>query len=132
MGFFKDLRKVSKQAKELQANQPPMKDRMATAMAQMQQANAVVAQQAAAGATWHDPMAVDGTAQVLSVQDTGMRVNLNATLQFELLVTLPGQPPRPVTVSSIVQPQHLALAQPGAQLRVRANPATPEQAVIVW
>lgn len=132
MGFFKDLNKLNKQAKEIQKNQPPVKDQMANAMAQMQQANAFMAQQAAAGSALQDPAAVDGTAQVLAVRDTGMRVNLNATLELDLLVTLPGQPPRPVTITSVVQPQQLALAQPGTQLRVRANPATPEQALIIW
>ena len=132
MGFFSNLNKLNKQAKEIQKNQPPVADQMANAMAQMEQANQFMAQQAAGGAVLQDPTAVDGTAQVLAVRDTGMRVNLNATLQLDLLVTLPGQPPRPVTITSVVQPQQLALAQPGAQLRVRANPATPEQAVLIW
>lgn len=132
MGFFKDLNKLNKQAKEIQKSQPPVKDQMANAMAQMEQANQFMAQQAAAGGLAYDPNAVEGTAQVLAVRDTGMRVNLNASLQIDLLITIPGQPPRPATITSVVEPQHLAVVQPGAQLRVKANPQTPEQALIIW
>lgn len=132
MGFFKDLNKLNKQAKEIQKNQPPVKDQMANAMASMQQANAFLAQQAAAAPLVHDPLAVDGEAQILAVRDTGMRINLNASLQIDLLITIPGQPPRPATITSVVEPQNLARVQAGMQLRVRANPATPEQALIVW
>jgi hypothetical protein len=132
VGFFKDLNKLNKQAKEIQANQPPVKEQMANAMAQMQAANDFLAQQAAAAPMAHDPNAVEGTAQVLAVRDTGMRINLNASLQIDLLITIPGQPPRPATITSVVEPQNLARVQPGTQLRVRANPQTPEQALIIW
>ena len=132
MGFFKDLNKLNKQAKELQKNQPPVADQMANAMAQMQQANAFMAQQAAAAPLVHDPLAVEGEAQVLAVRDSGMRVNFNPSLQVDLLITIPGQPPRPATITAIVEPQNLPRVQPGLQLRVRANPATPEQALIIW
>jgi hypothetical protein len=132
MGFFKSLNQLSKQAKEIDAAMPPMEQRMADAMTQMQQANAFMAQQTAAAQTAVDPAAVAGQAQVLASRDTGMRVNFNPTLELDLLVNLPGQPPYPVTTRSTVSQAHLGLVQPGSAVRVRVNPATPQVVHLDW
>jgi hypothetical protein len=72
-----------------------------------------------------DP-AVPGQAQVLAARDTGMRVDFNPTLELDLIVHLPGQPPYPVSTRSTVSQVQLALVQPGSAVRVRVNPATPQ------
>jgi len=132
MGFFKSLNDLTKQAKEIDASLPPMEQRMADAMAQMQQANAFMAQQTEAAQAAFDPAAVAGQAQVLAARDTGIRVNFNPTLELDLLVHLPGQPPYPITTRATVSQVHLGLVQTGSAVRVRVNPATPQVVHLDW
>ena len=126
MGFFKSLHTLTKQAKEIDRAAGPMDQRLGQAMAQMQQAQALMAQATAAGQAAVDPGAVTGQAQVVAARDTGMRVNLDPTLEIDLLVTLPGRPPYPVTVRSVVSVAHVGRVTPGGQIQCRVNPATPE------
>lgn len=132
MGVFKSMRQLTKQAKEIDRNSPPMEQRMAGALASMQQANAVMAQQTAAFQAAADPAAVLGSAQILASRDTGMRMNLDPTLQLDLLVTLPGQPPYPATVTSTISMAFIGRVQPGATVAVRVNPATPATVHLDW
>jgi membrane protease subunit (stomatin/prohibitin family) len=132
MGFFKSLRQLNKQAKEIDRNAGPMDQRMAGALASMQQANALMAQQTAAFQAAADPAAVTGSAQILASRDTGMRMNLDPTLQLDLLVTLPGQPPYPATVTATVSMAHLGRVQPGGVVTVRVDPATPAAVHLDW
>jgi hypothetical protein len=126
MGFFKSLHTLTKQAKEIDKAAGPMDQRLNNAMAQMQQAQAFMAQQTAAAASSVDPAAVKGEAQVVAVRDTGTRLNMDPTLDIDLLVTLPGQPPYPVTTRSVVSMAHVGRLTPGGQVQVRVNPATPQ------
>jgi hypothetical protein len=126
MGFFKSLNTLTKQAKEIDKAAGPMDQRLDSAMAQMQQAQAFMAQQTAASQAAVDPAAIKGQAQVVAVRDTGARVNLDPTLDIDLLVTLPGQPPYPVTTRAVVSMAHLGRLTPGGQVQVRVNPATPQ------
>ena len=50
MGFFKDLRTISAQTKEIHRNAPPVKDRMATMSSKMAEANAMMGAMAQGGA----------------------------------------------------------------------------------
>ena len=132
MGIFKSLNQLNKQAKEIDKNSPPMEQRMSGALASMQQANALMAQQTAAFQAAADPAAVAGSAQILTTRDTGMRLNLDPTLELDLLVTLPGQPPYPATVTSTISMAHLGRVQPGGVVAVRVNPATPATVHLDW
>ena len=123
MGFFKSLNQLNKQAKEIDKAAGPMDQRLGAAMAQMQQAQQFMAQQTGAA----DPAAVMGQAQVLAVRDTGARINMNPSVQLDLLVTLPGQPPYPVSTGMVLSVGDVGRLTAGAIVPVRVNPATPEQ-----
>lgn len=125
MGFFKSMRELKKQADEIQRTAPPIEQRLGDAMASMQQANAFLAQQTAAAQAAVDPAAVAGEAQVVAVRDTGTRVNFDPAFDLDLLVTLPGQPPYPVTTRAVVSTANIGRLTPGANVKVRVNPATP-------
>ena len=126
MVFFKSLNTLNKQAKEIDRAAGPMDQRLGNAMAQMQQAQQFMAQQTAASAAVADPNTVVGEAQIIAVRDTGARVNMNPSLQFDLLVTLPGQPPYPVSTGAVVSMGDLGRLTTGAVVSCRVNPATPE------
>lgn len=124
-GFFKSLREVTKQANEIDKAMGPVQHRLDHAMAQMQQAQAMLAQGTQTARLATDPAALAGEGQVVAVRDTGTRFNMDPALEIDLLVTLPGLPPYPATVRSVVSVAHLGRLNPGAVVKVRADPATP-------
>lgn len=131
MGFLKDLRKLSKMGNEIQASMPSPTDQMAAAQAQMAGLTAQMSQQAqTTQAVAADGLA--GTASVLSATQTGALVNFNPTVQLELLVTVPEQPPYPVTLQTVVPQLHLARVQPGATIAVNVARADRQQVLIDW
>jgi hypothetical protein len=131
VGFFKDVRKLSKMGKEASASMPDASQMMATFQTQL----AGVTQQMTAQAEASAAVAADGedgTATVLSATQTGALVNYNPAVQLELLVTVPGAPPYPVSVQTVVQQIHLARVQPGATLPVRVARADRNLVTIDW
>jgi hypothetical protein len=132
MGFFKSLGELNRQAKAIEKSQPPMKERMAASTARIQEMTAAMNAGTVANVASMAANAVAGTAQVLAVRDTGMLVNGDPNLGIDLLVTLPGQPPYPVTEQLVVSKVAVARAQPGQMVNVRVNPATPQSVFVDW
>ncbi len=132
MGFFKSIRTLQQQAEEIDRTSPPMADRLSGAMAQMQQAHAFMAQQTAAATAAVDPAAALGRALIVAVRDTGIRLNFDPVFDLDLLVTLPGQPPYPVTMRTHVSMASVARAQPGFEDADRVEPATPDAVHLDW
>jgi hypothetical protein len=131
MGFLASLDQLNEQATEIDKAAGPMDQRLNQAMAQMQQAQVLLAQQTAVAQAAVDPAAVAAEGQVIAVRDAGVRVNMDPTLEVDLLVTLPGQPPYPVTTRAVVSVAHLGRVTAGATLAVRVNPATPHLVQLV-
>ena len=104
---------------------------MAAAQAQMADLTAQMNQQSAAS-TAVAADGVDGTATVMAATQTGALVNFNPAVQIELLVTVPGGPPYPVSLQTVVQQIHLARVQPGATLPVRVARADRTLVQIDW
>ena len=129
MGFFKDISKIKRQAKELDKTFDPG--------AQMRQAKEALAsvgqmmeQQTAAA-----QMAVSGepaTAQVSATRDTGTFTNIQPVLDLSLLVFHGDRPPYPVTLRQVVPVAQLARLAPGNTLAVKVDPARPELVWIDW
>ncbi|BBZ40048.1 hypothetical protein [Mycobacterium conspicuum] len=69
--------------------------------------------------------ALTGTAQVLSVQTTGMTVNDSYVLQIALRVQVPDRPPYDATVSRRIHPIQMAAIQPGRIIPVRVDATDP-------
>lgn len=117
MGFFKDVRKLSRMGNE-QLGQLDVKARLAEAQSRLDALNAPAAAL--------DGVAVTTRATVVRVQDTGTVVNTQPVVEAELMVLLPTGVPVQVTRSVAVSPLHLHRLQPGRQVDVRLDPADPQ------
>ena len=129
MGIFGDLRTLKKQADEIGKNFDPAAQ-MRSGMASMQAATAALNQQAAA-ATVHQT-GQPGTATILSVVDTGTRVNHDAMVTLQLLVELPGRPPYPVTTTALIPYLAIARATPGNRVAIAVDPTNPHTVALDW
>lgn len=129
MGFLKDMRKLSKQAKEVSKDWDPGAQ-LEAASSTLQATNEMMAQQTAAAR-----LAVSGqpaTAQVNAARDTGAVVNLQPVLEIDLLVLPEGQPPYPVTLRQIVPMAQVGRLAPGARLSVKVDPADRSAIWVDW
>lgn len=126
MGFFKSMRDLNKQSKEIQKNWD-VGAQLEQAQASMAQANEMMAQQTVAA-----NLAINGTdatATVAAIRQGAGMVNYQPIVEIDLTVLAPGAPPRPVTVQQVVPQVNLAQLQPGAALKVKVDPANPDA---VW
>ena len=129
MGFFKSMNDLNKQAKEINKNFDPGQQ-MKDGMAQMQQANEMMAQQTMAANLAMS--GTDGTASIVSVAQTGAMVNYQPTMQIEMTVFPEGGAPYPVSVTQVVEQPFLAKAAPGQQVKVKVDPANPGTVWVDW
>ncbi|HAP75020.1 MAG TPA: hypothetical protein DCR14_02965 [Acidimicrobiaceae bacterium] len=133
MGFFKDLKKLSDQGKELR-EQYPVQQQLANAQASMANANAMMANMAAGamGSTNAITNGVDAVATISSARQTGAMMNYNPVVELDLLVIMPNGVPMPVKRQEMVMQLHLMRCQPGQRLKVKVNPANPNELWIDW
>ncbi|MBI4884943.1 MAG: hypothetical protein HY826_12905 [Actinobacteria bacterium] len=130
---MKDIKKLTDQSKEIQ-KQYPVQNTLANAQASMANANAMMANmaQSAAAATNAMTNGVDATATITSARQTGAMMNFNPVVELQLLVMMPNGVPMPVTRQETVAQIHLARCQPGANLKVKVDPADPSSMWIDW
>ena len=130
MGMFKDLRKVTQQAKEMDKTFDPG----AQARAATEQMKALNQQMASASAALTAPPedAVSATAQVLSVGAATGMMNMNPILPIELLVTQDGGAPMPVSTSVIVPVGQIPMLSQGATIKVKMSKSNPSAIAIDW
>ncbi|MFH1331183.1 MAG: hypothetical protein ABIJ48_11095 [Actinomycetota bacterium] len=129
MGFFKDLKKLSDQSKDLSKGFDPAA-RMGEASTAMEAAGQMLSQQ-----TEVAQLAVSGepaSAQVNATRDTGQLVNMQPVLEMSLLVFIEGKPPYPATVRQIVPMAQLGRLTPGSRLAVKVDPGKPAAVWIDW
>ena len=69
-----------------------------------------------------------GTAKILSLEDTGMRVNDNPRVRLVLEVTIPGYTPYQVQKTLTMPLVRLAQVQVGSVVNVVADPDQPDNA----
>lgn len=122
MGMFKDIRKLQKQAKEIDKTWDPAAQ-MREGMQRMQAAQSAIAQQTVAVQLGANGERAD--AQVLAARDTGTRLDHQPMLDVDVLVTRAGQPPYPVTVRQTVSVANVGRLVPGASIPVMVDPADP-------
>jgi hypothetical protein len=120
MGFFKDLREVSKAGAEASAGWDPAAQ-MRLATDQMQRA-AAQSRVLAAG--------TPARATVVELRDTRTTMNQLPLVEVDLLVIPDGGAPWPATAVNV---GHAALAglRPGSSVSVRSDPAEPATVAIV-
>lgn len=128
MGFFKDVRTLSRQANEINRNRDVGAE-MAAASAAMTQANQFLNDQAAASRLAAAPRV---SMQVLAARDTGTVVNMQAVLELDLLVQPDGGVPFPVTARQLVPSAALGRVVPGSVLTGKADQADPSALWIDW
>lgn len=133
MGFFKDLKKITDTGKALR-EQYPVEHQIANAQASMAQASQMMAAMTAStmGATTAMTTGVEAVATVTSAHQTGAMMNYNPVVQLELMVMMPSGVPTPVSRQEMVMQLHLSRCQPGQRLRVKVNPANPNDLWIDW
>jgi hypothetical protein len=73
-----------------------------------------------------------GEAKVVSLGQTGMVVNNNPVVEFDLEVTLPGMAPYRTTTRATVPMVALPRVMPGARLPIKADPSEPSKIVVDW
>jgi roadblock/LC7 domain-containing protein len=122
MGFFKSVRELNKQGKEMSRNWD-VGAQLADAQASMAAANQMMVQQTAAANI--AATGLDATATVVAVRQGGGMVNYQPMVEIDLTVMVPGGMPYPATVSQVVQQVHLARLTPGNTLKVKVDPNGP-------
>jgi hypothetical protein len=132
MGFFKDLKQLQDTGRQMQkdAGIPTgfagMKHAVAQANATMQNFQQDSAE--------HQRIMATGTVAtgiVKAIRNTGMMVNMSPQIEFDLEVTIPGQPAYTTTVQQIVNPVNIPQVQPGMPVSLRVDPMDVNQAIIV-
>jgi len=129
MGFLKDVRKLSKQGKEMSKGLDPAA-RMREASAALEATGEMMARQtAAAGLAESGDSA---TAQVNAARDTGTVVNMQPVMEIDLLVFVEGQPPYPATLQQIVPLAQVGRLIPGTRLPVMVDRSDPGAIWVDW
>ena len=123
MGFLKDVRKLSKQGKEMSKDWDPAAQ-MSQASAALEATTEMMARQTAAAglAESGDP----ATAQVNAARDTGTVVNMQPVMEIDLLVFVEGRPPHPASMA------HVGRLAPGTRLPVMIDRTDPGAVWIDW
>lgn len=132
MGFFKDLRTLTKQGRAV-SEQYPTQQILANASAQMSAVSAMLAQandQVADGRL--ETEGFDTVAIVTGARQTNALMNHNPMVELDLLVTMPSGVPVPVRRTQVVPLLHLSRVQVGSRLAVRVDPNDPSTLRIAW
>jgi hypothetical protein len=123
MGFFKDLRQLHDTGAEMQkasgrrSGFAGLKDAVAESNQMLQGL-----QQGSADAQRLMMTGTVATGIIKAVRDTGTLVNNSPMVEFDLDVTVPGQPPYPVTHRQIVNQLQIPSIQPGNPVPLRVDP----------
>jgi hypothetical protein len=129
MGMFRSIREINKMAKETRKTWDPVAQAR-DGVQMMENANAQLAQQ---NSTAHLAMTgIPGSAMILNVRDTGTRINFEAMVELDLLVTVGVQPPYPVTLRSVAPIIGQGRLTPGNVVAVRVDQTQPQLAVVMW
>lgn len=141
MGVFASYFKVMKLTDEME-RKSDVKGDLARLQAGMNGANQTLATMAAQRQAAEQSMAsgpidgevgrVDAAATVTQFAPTGMIIAGRTVIELQLLVTLPGGIPLPVTHSTAVEMGQISRLVPGARLAVTLDPSDPASLRIDW
>ncbi|HEX2085667.1 MAG TPA: hypothetical protein VHF89_08300 [Solirubrobacteraceae bacterium] len=133
MGFFKDLRNVQKQAKDMT---PPEYRGMGGLMRMSKDGMAQMSQtmgQMQADAQKAQHLSVNGrpgTATITGLRQTGTFVNENPEVEMDLMVSVEGMEPYATTHRQVIAMIASAQFQPGATVPVKVDPAEPTSLIV--
>lgn len=132
MGFLKDLATLTRQGHEAQRRMD-VGASMAQAQASMAEASRIMAATTPAATAPHlEAQRLRTTASVLDARQLPMMLGMNAVVELELHVLMPGGVQMPVARTEQLAPLHLARAVPGATLDVSLVPGRPETLRLEW
>ena len=120
MGFFRDVAKLTKQAKEIDKTFDPGAQ-MRAGTERMKAMNESMAAAATALTT-----GIPAKAQIVSVGMTAGSMNADPIMPVNLLVMQDGHPPRPVSVSATVPMSQTYRMIPGTMVAVRISETDPD------
>lgn len=126
MGYFKSVRDVYKQSKEIQKDWD-VGAQLAGAQSNMAAATQMMAQQTEAANI--SATGTPASASVVAVRDGFGEINFQPIIEIDMTILPPGLPPYPVTVKQAVPVTQLAMLKPGANLNIKVDPANPAS---VW
>jgi hypothetical protein len=129
VGFFKDINKLNKQAKEINKTYDPGAQ-MQQGIAQMQAANQMMEQQTQAA-----QISATGTPaqlQITASRDTGTMLNMQPLIEIDVLVMPESGAPYPTTFQQIVPLSSMGRIAAGGTLRAKVDPANPQAIWIDW
>jgi flagellar capping protein FliD len=129
MGLFKNMRDLTKQAQEIQANMD-VGAQLADAQTRMAEANQMMAEQTAAANA--AVTGVDATAMIVEVRQGAGMINYQPMIEVDLTVMPDGLPPYPVTVKQVAPLVQLAQVKAGASVHVKVDPNNPAAVWIDW
>ncbi|GAA1941506.1 hypothetical protein [Agromyces allii] len=132
MGFLKDLATLTRQGHEMQSRMD-VGAQLAQAQASMEQASRMMAATTPSAPEPHlEAQRLRTTATVLDARQLPMMFGMNALVELDLHVLMPGGVPLPVTRTEQLAPLHLARALPGSTLDVSIVPGRPDTVRVEW
>jgi len=134
MGFLKDLATLTRQGAELQQRMD-VGASMAQAQASLEQASRMMVASMpvpAADGPHLEAQRLRTTATVVDARQLPMMFGMNAVVELELHVMMPGGIPLPVTRTEQLAPLHLARVSPGSILDASLVPGRPDTVRIEW
>ncbi len=123
MGFLRDLKQLNDTGKQMQKQAgiqtgfKGMKQAVAQANAtlgDMTQANGDAARLMQSGTV--------ATGLIAAIRNTDVLINYSPQIEFDIDVTIPGQPAYRVTHRQLVNPVHIPQVQPGSAVPLRVDP----------
>lgn len=132
MGFLTNLATLTRQGIEAQQRMD-VGATMAQARASMEEASRIMAATTPTAIDARlEPQRFRTTAAVQGARQLPVMFGMNAAVELDLLVLMPGGVPMPVTRTEQFAPLHLARAVPGATLDVSIVPGHADTLRIEW
>jgi len=134
MGMFKDLRDMKKMADQMtesMGGKPTLRDTVRDGKQMMGVAQQQLSQVQQMQGLANDPNARIGKALINAIRDTGMTVNEDPVVEFQMNVTDSDGSVYAVLHSQMVSRLRVAAMQPGSEVAVRIDPADRNRVLIV-
>jgi len=127
MGLFKDIRNLKRQADSMPKG-PGLREGMKQASGLMDQAKQQM--EAAQGSGELMQNGIDGQATIRAIRDTGMTVNENPVVEFDLEISGSGTP-YDATIQQIASRLTVAQYSPGTVLPCKIDPEDSSKVLLV-
>jgi hypothetical protein len=105
---------------------------LAAAQQSMAQAGRVMAANVVVNDPALEASRVRATATIVDARQLPMTIGMNAVVELDLIVSMPGGIPMPAGRTEQLAPLHLARVAPGAQVAVSLVPGRPETVRLEW